>query len=206
MSTSAGMQSAKLPASRCSSYQRGTACLNVRYWPKADIASCTAHVRFWGKADIPTALQMSDDRKRPSNFQNLPASNRKRSIGLSRFPFQRRHIEDTRKSGGLGQIFPAEVEQGTFSSRTSDSSDDEQPSVVTELVRLTSGTSLFTSGSATINHWYSPVSESYALFLYAARGKRNLIQINAVIDVLLASIVAGVFFLLNSVFTRDTDQ
>ena len=21
---------------------------NVRYWPKADIASCTAHVRFWG--------------------------------------------------------------------------------------------------------------------------------------------------------------
>jgi len=21
---------------------------NVRYWPKADIPSCTAHVRFWG--------------------------------------------------------------------------------------------------------------------------------------------------------------
>jgi hypothetical protein len=25
---------------------------NVRYWPKADIPSCTAHVRFWGKADM----------------------------------------------------------------------------------------------------------------------------------------------------------
>jgi hypothetical protein len=23
---------------------------NVRYWPKADIPSCTAHVRFWGKS------------------------------------------------------------------------------------------------------------------------------------------------------------
>ena len=26
---------------------------NVRYWPKADMAACTAHVRFWGKADMP---------------------------------------------------------------------------------------------------------------------------------------------------------
>jgi hypothetical protein len=26
--------------------------LHVRYWPKADIASCTAHVRFQGKADM----------------------------------------------------------------------------------------------------------------------------------------------------------
>ena len=25
---------------------------NVRFWPKADIPSCTAHVRFRGKADI----------------------------------------------------------------------------------------------------------------------------------------------------------
>ena len=25
---------------------------DVRYWPKADILSCTAHVRLWGKADI----------------------------------------------------------------------------------------------------------------------------------------------------------
>ena len=23
---------------------------DVRYWPKADIASCTAHVRFWGQS------------------------------------------------------------------------------------------------------------------------------------------------------------
>jgi hypothetical protein len=22
--------------------------LNVRYWPKADMAACTAHVRLWG--------------------------------------------------------------------------------------------------------------------------------------------------------------
>jgi hypothetical protein len=21
---------------------------NVRFWPKADMAACTAHVRFWG--------------------------------------------------------------------------------------------------------------------------------------------------------------
>ena len=26
---------------------------NVRYWPLADILSCTAHVRFGGKADMP---------------------------------------------------------------------------------------------------------------------------------------------------------
>jgi hypothetical protein len=26
--------------------------LNVRYWPKADMTSCTAHVRFRGKADM----------------------------------------------------------------------------------------------------------------------------------------------------------
>jgi hypothetical protein len=26
--------------------------LNVRFWPKADIPSCTAHVRFRGKADM----------------------------------------------------------------------------------------------------------------------------------------------------------
>jgi hypothetical protein len=25
---------------------------NVRFWPKADIPSCTAHVRFRGKADM----------------------------------------------------------------------------------------------------------------------------------------------------------
>jgi hypothetical protein len=30
----------------------GTALIatDVRYWPKADIPSCTAHVRFWGES------------------------------------------------------------------------------------------------------------------------------------------------------------
>ena len=26
--------------------------LNVRYWPLADMAACSAHVRFGGKADV----------------------------------------------------------------------------------------------------------------------------------------------------------
>jgi hypothetical protein len=29
-----------------------TVALDVRYWPKADIAGCSAHVRFGSKADI----------------------------------------------------------------------------------------------------------------------------------------------------------
>src|SRR5262249_57962561 len=33
---------------------------NVRFWPKADIRSCTAHVRFWG--------QSGHDRLRMSAF------------------------------------------------------------------------------------------------------------------------------------------
>jgi hypothetical protein len=45
--------------------------------------------------------------------------------GLLRFPFPRMHIEDTRTSDDLGRVFPAEVEQGTFSSRTLDNADDE---------------------------------------------------------------------------------
>ena len=45
--------------------------------------------------------------------------------GVSRFPFPRMHIEDTRTSDGHGRVFPAEVEQGTFSSRILDNSDNE---------------------------------------------------------------------------------
>jgi hypothetical protein len=30
---------------------------DVRFWPKADIPSCTAHVRFGGKADMAIALR-----------------------------------------------------------------------------------------------------------------------------------------------------
>ena len=29
---------------------------DVRYWPLADIARCTAHVRFRGKADITSLM------------------------------------------------------------------------------------------------------------------------------------------------------
>jgi hypothetical protein len=39
---------------------------DVRYWPKADICSCTAHVRFWGKAHmiatVPSGSQESERR------------------------------------------------------------------------------------------------------------------------------------------------
>ena len=44
------------PRRRCDR-MKGT---NVRYWPKADIRSCTAHVRFWG--------QSGHDRLRMSAF------------------------------------------------------------------------------------------------------------------------------------------
>ena len=30
---------------------------DVRFWPIADIPSCTAHVRFGGKADIDVSVQ-----------------------------------------------------------------------------------------------------------------------------------------------------
>jgi len=38
------------PLRRRSFFCRG-ACRNVRYWPLADITSCSAHVRYWGQAD-----------------------------------------------------------------------------------------------------------------------------------------------------------
>jgi hypothetical protein len=43
--------------------------MNVRYWPKADIRSCTAHVRFRGKADMARVPTLRIQTVDPSAFE-----------------------------------------------------------------------------------------------------------------------------------------
>ena len=43
---------------------------NVRFWPKADITSCTAHVHFGGKADMCKCLLLTHSGLTITSFDN----------------------------------------------------------------------------------------------------------------------------------------
>src|SRR5262245_58896126 len=50
---------------------------DVRFWPKADIPSCTAHVRFWGEAE--SARGSADANLRDKHFLSRGINSRSES-------------------------------------------------------------------------------------------------------------------------------